>query len=100
MSLLANNTALPSADIWVPWLVIEPSLASSVRLPPAASWLTRASLVLSFCAALERWLLAWITTGVIAAMVPAAAPSASRLILLMVEPVSTMFLVVESRAPR
>nr|WP_153296830.1 hypothetical protein [Xanthomonas oryzae] len=40
------------------------------------------------------------TTGVIAAMVPAAAPSALRLILLMVEPVSTMFLVVESRALR
>ncbi|MCW0422041.1 hypothetical protein NB688_004207 [Xanthomonas sacchari] len=100
MFWLASNSALPSADSCVPWLVIEPSLASRVRLPPALTWLTRAVLVLSFWLALERCEPAWITTGVSAAAVPAVSPSARRLSLPMVEPLSGMLLVAASRALR
>src|SRR2546427_5091830 len=56
MSLVASRTALPSAVICAPWLVIEPPLAISERLPPALRLLTRASLVEWLWLLFERWL--------------------------------------------
>ncbi|MNC22094.1 hypothetical protein D3C75_700840 [compost metagenome] len=100
MSLVASSTALPSADICVPWLRIEPPLAISVRSPPAASWLTRASLVEWLCSLLDRWLPAVTTVDVVAARRPEAAPSAVRVIRPIAEPLSAMPSVVESRALR
>ncbi|WP_312327416.1 hypothetical protein [Stenotrophomonas sp.] len=68
--------------------------------PPARSCATRASLVEWVWLPLARWLPPVTTTAVVAARTPEAVPSALRVISPMIEPLSAMPSVVESRALR